>query len=110
MLARQRGVPFPLDLKHIRWGVFHEKPFEPEPLIPTPTRLVTSVASYEHTFKKDIPDHVLGALALSTFFGHDDRHWCRNDPIGITRNYLKSLLGRPLSPAMRKKALSIVKK
>jgi hypothetical protein len=118
MRDRQRGVPLPLDLKHIRWGVFHEKPFEPEPLLPTPTRLVTSVASYapmsiyppkgsshEHTFKKEIPKHVLHALALSTFFGHEDRHWRRNDPVGITRKYLKSLLGRPLTPALRKKAV-----
>jgi hypothetical protein len=48
---------------------------------------------HEHTFKKEIPDHVLHALALSTFFGHEDRHWRRNDPIDITRKYLKTLLG-----------------
>jgi hypothetical protein len=118
MLDRQRGVPLPLGLKHIRWGVFHAKRFEPEPLIPTPTRLVPRFASndpvsiyppkgssHEHTFNKDIPNHILGTLALSTFFGHDDRRWRRNDPIGITRKYLKSLLGRPLTPALRKKAL-----
>jgi hypothetical protein len=118
MRDRQRGVPLPLDLKHIRWGVFHEKPFEPEPLIPTPTRLFPRVAStdplsiyppegssHEHTFKKEIPEHVLHALALSTFFGHKVRHWRRNDPIGITRKYVKALLGHQLTPALRKKAL-----
>jgi hypothetical protein len=68
MRDRQQGIPLPLDLKHIRWGIFHEKPFEPEPLIPTPTRLIPRVAStdpvsiyppegssHEHTFKKEIP-------------------------------------------------------
>jgi hypothetical protein len=46
----------------------------------------------------------LGTLSLSTFLGHDDHHWRRSDPIGITRKYLKSLLGRPLTPGLRKKA------
>jgi hypothetical protein len=122
MLNRQRGVPLPLDLKHIRWGVFHEQPFEPEPLKPLPTRLVMNITSYkndemaiyppkgsqhEHTFQKKIPEHILGILNLSVFFGHDDRSWIRNDPVGITRKYLKRLLvGSPLTPGMRKKALS----
>jgi hypothetical protein len=90
MLDRQRGVPLLLDLKHIRWGVFHEKPFEPKPLIPTPTRLVPRIASndpvsiyppkgkgkgssHKHTFNKTIPDHILGILSSSTFLVHDDR-------------------------------------
>jgi hypothetical protein len=62
-------------------------------------------SSHEHTFNKSIPDHILGTLSLSTFFGHDDRRWRRNNPIGITRKYLKRLLGPPLTPALRKKAL-----
>jgi hypothetical protein len=121
MLNRQRGVPLPLDLKHIRWGVFHEKLFEPEPPKPLPTRLVVCIASYnndevaiyppegsphEHTFQEKIPEHILGILNLSVFFGHDDHRWRRNDLVGSTRKYLKRLLGRPLTPEMCKKALS----
>jgi hypothetical protein len=115
LAIRQRtGRRPPIILKHIRWGVYHDKPFEPETSHPLPRHPAADSlvfpspgprdhqvmvypprgSPHEHTFVKPIPSHVVSALNDGAYLGYEDRRWREHEPQGITRKYLKHLLAR----------------
>jgi hypothetical protein len=108
----------PLILKHIRWGVYHDKPFEPETIRPLPRHLTAHSlvipsphpgddevtfypprgSPHEHTFVKPILYHLVSALNDGAYLVYEDCHRRQHEPPGITCKYLKRLLGRTLHP------------